>query len=207
MEAKTVSVKKDRKRRYFLIDYENVNKAGLDGIDELRRSDKVILFYSQNADSLSFEVMQLLSASKAQIEYIKVDTMGRNALDFQLASYVGYLLGMNEGCKVFIVSNDRGYNNVQIFWFKQGQRVRLVPSIRQRQLAAAKKPDVQKAVSALEVLDDSEKQDAADVIWRHLKTGSPHLSHIKVGINNDLLSHFGSEKTKVIFNAIRPLIK
>ena len=202
-----MSAKKDRKRRYFLIDYENVNKAGLDGIDALHRSDRVIVFYSQNADSLSFEVMQLLSSSRAQVEYIKVDTMGRNALDFQLASYVGYLLGKDAGCKVYIVSNDRGYNNVQIFWFKQGQKVRLVPSIRQRQLSAAKKPDVRTAVSELEGLDDAEKQDAADVIWRHLMTGSPHLSHIKVGINNDLLSHFGNEKTKVIFNAIRPLIK
>ncbi|MBR3630376.1 MAG: hypothetical protein IKN55_07890, partial [Oscillospiraceae bacterium] len=103
-----MSAKKDRKRRYFLIDYENVNKAGLDGIDALHRSDRVIVFYSQNADSLSFEVMQLLSSSRAQVEYIKVDTMGRNALDFQLASYVGYLLGKDAGCKVYIVSNDRG---------------------------------------------------------------------------------------------------
>lgn len=202
-----MSSKKDRKRRYFLIDYENVNRSGLVGIEELSRSDRVIVFYSQNADSLSFGVMQMLSDTKAKVEYIKVDTIGRNALDFQLASYVGYLLGRDEGCKVYIVSNDRGYSNVQIFWWSRDQRVRLVPSIRDRQLSAAKKPDVRKAVSELEVLDDAEKQDAADVVWRHLKTGSPHLSHIKVGINNDLLSHFGSEKTKVIFNAIRPLIK
>ena len=195
-----------KKPRFFLIDYENVNKAGLAGMDELSKSDTVIIFYSANADSLSFDVMQMLAAAKAKIEYIKVDTMGRNALDFQLSSYVGYLLGKRGGARVYIVSCDKGYSNVQIFWWGQGEKVRLVPSIHDRKMVATKRADVEKVVETLDMTDE-EKAKITEVVWRRLKSGSPHLAHIKVGINNDLLHNFGGEKTKVIFNVIRPLIK
>lgn len=198
--------KLNKKSRYFLVDYENVHMAGLEGIESLPKTDTVYIFYSMNADSLSFEVMKLLSAAKAHIEYIKVNTQGRNALDFQLSSYIGYLLGKHEGAKCYIVSNDKGYANVQIFWFGQGERVRLVPSIRDRKTASTKRADVEKVLGGLDLTED-EKRKITDLVWARLKDGSPHLAHIKVGINNDLVQRFGGEKTKVIFNVIRPLIK
>ena len=48
--------KKNKKKNYYLVDYENVHKAGLNGIEELKSTDTVIIFYSANADSLSFEL-------------------------------------------------------------------------------------------------------------------------------------------------------
>ena len=38
---------------YYLIDYENTGENGLDGIIELSNDDKVIIFYSDNADKMS----------------------------------------------------------------------------------------------------------------------------------------------------------
>ncbi len=198
--------KKEKRSRYFLIDYENVHMAGLSGIDTLSKTDTVCIFYSANADSLSFDAMKLLSASKAKIEYIKVNTIGHNALDFQLASYIGYILGRYEGAKCYIVSNDKGFANVQIFWFSQGERIKLVPSIGDRKTVSTKRADVERVVEELD-LSDEEKQKVTDLVWARLKDGSPHLAHVKVGINNDLLHCFGGEKTKAIFNLIRPLIK
>lgn len=197
---------KEKPTRYFLIDYENVHVTGLQGLEELRKSDRVIVFYSQNADSLSFDVMRQISATKAQVEYIKVDTQGRNALDFQLSSYIGFLLGRDRHCKCYIVSKDKGYNNVQIFWFKQGEMVRLIPSIAERKTVSVKKSDIEDALSVLK-LSTEDKEQAAELVWKHLKTGSPHLSHIKVSINNELVQQLGGDKTKVIYDAIRPLMK
>ena len=61
--------------RLFLIDYENVNAAGLHGIGQVSRNDLVILFYSHAANTLSFEIMdEMLEAgimpvtNRAQIE-------------------------------------------------------------------------------------------------------------------------------------------
>ena len=59
----------------------------------------------------------------------------------------------------------------------------------------------------LENFTPEEKEKITDVVWERLKDGSPHLSHIKVSINNALMQNFGNEKTKVIFGVIRPLIK
>lgn len=195
-----------KKKRIFLVDYENVHKAGLYGIETLRKTDTVYVFYSENADSLSFEVMQLLSATKASVEYIKVDTIGLNALDFQLASFVGYLIGKKPGCRYYIVSNDKGYSNVRLFWYKQGEKIRLVPCIGKWK-SSVKKQDVQKAVTGLDGITSDEQEQAVQIVWKHLKIASPKLSETKVAVNNDLLQYFGSDKTKVIYGAIKPLIK
>lgn len=40
------------KPRVYLIDYENVHKEGLEGVEALSRSDKVVVFYSAKADSI-----------------------------------------------------------------------------------------------------------------------------------------------------------
>ena len=50
--------------RLFLIDYENVNSSGLLGIGQVSPDDRVILFYSQAANTLSFEIMdEMMSAN------------------------------------------------------------------------------------------------------------------------------------------------
>lgn len=196
-----------KKTRFFLVDYENVHTAGLEGIKKLSEADTVYIFYSENADSLTFETLRLLSDSKAKIEYIKVKTDGQNALDFQLSSFLGYLLGQNEDARCYIVSRDRGFSNVQIFWYGQGRRIRLIPCIAERKRNPLKRADVERVLEELENFTPEEKQTITDVVWERLKDGSPHLAHIKVGINNALMQQFGNEKTKVIFGVIRPLIK
>lgn len=100
----------------YLIDYENTKN--LTGINNLSSNDSVIIFYSQNANTLSFETHKEIISSKARIEYKSVDVGGQNALDFQLSSYLGYIVKQNENakCKINIVSKDKGYNFVAEFW-------------------------------------------------------------------------------------------
>ncbi len=196
-----------KKPRFFLVDYENVHMAGLEGIKKLSDSDTVYIFYSENADSLTFDTLRLLSETKAKTEYIKVKTDGQNALDFQLSSFLGYLLGQHEDARCYIVSRDKGFANVQIFWYGQGKRVRLIPCIAERKRNPLKRADVERVLEDLENFTPEEKATITDVVWERLKDGSPHLAHIKVGINNALMQQFGNEKTKVIFGVIRPLIK
>ena len=95
MPAKNNSKKK---RRYFLVDYENVKTEGFQGIDELEKSDTVIIFYSANADKMTFQLHTQIIETKAKISYFGVETIGQNALDFQLSSYIGYIIGKKSGC-------------------------------------------------------------------------------------------------------------
>ena len=45
---------------------------------------------------------------------------GKNALDFQMSSYVGFLISKYPNEKINIVSNDKGFENLLSFWREQG---------------------------------------------------------------------------------------
>ena len=40
----------------YLVDFENVKSKGLVGIDRLTEDDHVIIFYSENSDTISFDM-------------------------------------------------------------------------------------------------------------------------------------------------------
>ena len=101
---------------YYLIDYENTGETGLNGIDKLDENSLVVIFYSVNNGRISFEMHQKLMEAKARIKYVKVALGAKNALDFQLSSYLGYLISQNQGDTFCIISRDNGYNAVIRFW-------------------------------------------------------------------------------------------
>ncbi len=82
---------------YYLIDFENVKSRGMEGVELLAEEDTVCIFYSDNADSMTFDLHRKLNETKAQIIYHKVAVGTKNALDFQLATYLGYLIVSSRG--------------------------------------------------------------------------------------------------------------
>lgn len=102
--------------RIFLIDFENVHNDGLFGIDTLTEDDEIVIFYSINADSISFEMLHKLMFCKAKLNYFKIRRGGKNALDFQLSSFLGYKLHENPTAEYFLISKDNGFDFVIDFW-------------------------------------------------------------------------------------------
>lgn len=100
----------------YLVDFENVRSGGLQGVENLGEDDKVVIFYSKNADAITFDVHNLLSKSDAEIETFRILRGGRNSLDFQLSTYLGYLVMENCYKKIFIVSQDKGFLCATSFW-------------------------------------------------------------------------------------------
>ena len=100
----------------YLIDFENVRSDGLRGINWLSENDTVVIFYSNNADTLTFEAMDLILNSNATIQKYKIARGGKNALDFQLATYLGYLIHENSNPYFYIISKDNGFHYVIDFW-------------------------------------------------------------------------------------------
>ena len=109
-----------KRKRFFLVDYENVKSDGLQGVDELDKNDNVIIFYSANAGKLSFDLHTQLLDTKSKVTYFEVDTIGQNALDFQLSSYIGYILGKKSDCECYIISNDRDLRTCAISGAQEG---------------------------------------------------------------------------------------
>ena len=102
---------------YFLIDYENVNNSGMEGVKFLNESDHVYLFYSQNSSpNMKKRYSELLYASKCSVEIIKLYRKGKNGLDFYIATKLGELLGQGENGLFSIISQDKGFQAVVDYW-------------------------------------------------------------------------------------------
>ena len=117
----------------FLVDFENVKSSGLNGINRLDESDRVVIFYSENADSMTFDLHEQINKSKADITFQKVTVGIKNALDFQLATYLGYLICQNEkeeqAVRYYLVTKDHGYSSLETYWTQRRYRVTLIGSL------------------------------------------------------------------------------
>ena len=118
---------------YYLIDFENVKSRGMEGVELLTEEDTVCIFYSDNADSMTFDLHRKLNETKANIIYHKVAVGTKNALDFQLATYLGYLIceQQREGIhpNYFIVTKDNGFTSLMVYWKAQGVPVRIIRTL------------------------------------------------------------------------------
>lgn len=125
--------------RHFLVDSENVNDNWLMLFDMADEDDEIIVFYTKKSPHMSYmSVIRLMENNKINIRF-EESYEGTNALDFQLVSYMGYLMGCTgsfsenkcdaasaESCadEYIIMSNDTGYDPAVRFWKDKGYAVR-----------------------------------------------------------------------------------
>lgn len=96
----------------FLIDYENVNSIGLNGIDLLTKDDKVYLFYSENANSINIDIMNIIVKGNFSFKNFKLNKSDKNALDFQLVLFLGTMIkSKKSSTNFYIISHDNGYQS------------------------------------------------------------------------------------------------
>ena len=105
----------------------------MEGVDLLTEEDTVCIFYSDNADSMTFDLHQKLNETKAKIIYHKVAVGTKNALDFQLATYLGYLICEQQKEDIhpnyFIVTKDNGFYSLMVYWKAEGVPVRIIRNL------------------------------------------------------------------------------
>lgn len=107
----------------YLIDYENTGVKGLYGIEKLHEDDLIVVFYGPKTGAVPFDDHVRISSAVSHVEYIKTSKTAKNYLDFQLTTYLGYLIahtGIKEYC---VVSKDGGYDSVVDFWKTRGMSI------------------------------------------------------------------------------------
>ena len=185
-------------KRYFLVDYENVNDSGLLGFEALKEDDIIILFDSRfsmiNENELEFKK----SITKAKILKMTSQIRGKNSLDFQLVSYLGLLIGNDKNCEYNIISKDRGFlSAINLIWNCTGKDVGLFSCIERkinpkefkksiRMINYFKKVFKEKtSIKIIEIIKSSKnKEDAIEKITLH---------YVKAVINttmNTLLDYY-----------------
>lgn len=112
------------KKRYYLIDTENVGDRWIDLISDLEGGDILVVFYTKNHSKLLGECY-LKQRYNKQIRWVEC-VVGNNALDQQLTGVLSYLIATHTEAGYAIYSNDKGYNSVIDFWKQRGLDIDMV---------------------------------------------------------------------------------
>jgi len=113
----------------YLVDFENVNEQGLNGADDLNRSDRVVIYYGPQNKNISFGLHIMLQQSKACFEYVRTEKVARNYLDFYMTASLSTILARKHYDQVFIISKDRGFDPVVDYWSEQSVTISQRPAI------------------------------------------------------------------------------
>ena len=192
--------------KFYLVDYENVHESGLAGLNKLDANAEVYIFYSKNANKLSFDLHNKIIESKANVIIKKVEVNTKNDLDVQLSFFAGELVSKNPNCEINIVSQDKGYDCLSDFAAKELNLVlnRVLNlsgynSINQKQELQQKVSSVLKEIKINGVNKGELINFIVDLILNY-KTKSAINNNI-----NKYLKDGGS--TKIVCKAIKPLLK
>lgn len=187
----------------YLVDYENVNQKGINGINQLKltENDSVIIYYSNNANSLTFELHKELMRSSAKIEYRKITNEGKNALDFILVCDLGGFVALKPEENYYIVSKDNDYDNVIKYITGHYKcTVEKIKSISQNIV----QPNNIKSDLSESTGNELNKLVKNDEVKRVQATIDKYVT--KNAIHNNLVKIFG-ERGKEIYENIKPLLK
>lgn len=115
---------------FYFIDFENVHSEGFAGIESLGKNDTLYLMYTEHCKAVSIEALEKICRRKINLEVYRAGTGTKNALDFQLSSFMGYIIAKNEEKEnsFYIVSKDTGFNPLIDFWKEKGVNVKRIPN-------------------------------------------------------------------------------
>lgn len=100
--------------KIFYVDYENVKDSGLNGIAKLDFQDVVRIYYSEDANKMTFGTHRRIIESPAKFEYVRMhqDLKGvKNALDVILMKEMSERMIQENSADFYIVSADGDFDN------------------------------------------------------------------------------------------------
>lgn len=102
-------------RKVYLVDTENIGSAWKELLPKKGSKDILVLFFTEHSPGISYSDLEVIRQYPTSFETIECYP-GKNGLDFQLVSYLGYLIKTAPKTDYVIVTNDTGYDAVVKFW-------------------------------------------------------------------------------------------
>ena len=104
-------------QRFYLVDTENQGCAAIKKVLQVPDpSRKILLFYTNYSQHLDFQTIRLIAEQADSMEFLECRYGIKNALDFQLISYLGFLINQFPSATFTVVSNDGGFDPAIEFW-------------------------------------------------------------------------------------------
>ncbi len=113
------------KKRYFLVDSENIQNRFFEIMHNARKHDKIIVFYTEYHSGKLDEYMKSTTVDRDNVEFVEC-IAGENALDLQLMGVLAYLIQKHPRRGYIIYSNDKGYTAAVQHWQRLHIDVELV---------------------------------------------------------------------------------
>jgi hypothetical protein len=136
--------------QHLLVDYENVQPSIEDLLMLAPKLTDVWLFHGPN----QIRRAKQLQAAHERVTLVPHSGKGKNALDFHLSFYLGYVAAKHPAASLMVVANDKGYDamigHAKLLGFtatRVGFRAKQAPAAEKKASAPAKKSAVAKTVA------------------------------------------------------------
>lgn len=207
--------------KIFYVDFENVKDTGLNGIAKLSKEDVVRVYYSEDANKITFGTHRRIIESPAKFEYSRMrkDLAGvKNALDVILMSDMSDRIVEEKNAEFYIVSEDGDYDKYIAEKIKHKISIRRISEVCQasqnplqpklaenavnksEEEARKKKEQVFRAHFGMYLKDDYE-DDKENILEAYMNSES------RQEFNNNLQQYFYNEAVSDILKRMSNLIK
>src|SRR4051812_19419391 len=95
---------------YVFVDYENVHEVDLTVIGS--KTVYLTLLMGPRQSKLDAALVEKLVEHAASVQFVRLNSVGRNALDFALAYYLGKAANADPTAYFHIVSKDTGFDSL-----------------------------------------------------------------------------------------------
>ena len=158
--------------RVLLIDYENVLQVDISAIDKESYSVKIFVGASQN--KIPFDLVAAAQAFGPNIEWVKIDASGKNALDFHIAYFLGKYSQIHSNQKFIVLSKDTGFDPLIRFLNKNGVSCSRINSLleldKNTRKGKPKDSEVEKVINNLKKIDSNKRPRTRMTLNKHVKT-------------------------------------
>lgn len=181
----------------FYVDSENVPnwEPLLEG--KVRFNDNIFVFSSVHATKVLEENLDKFRKEGALCTVVNCYT-GKNAMDFQLVSLMGYMIHEFPKSHHTIISADTGYEPVREFWEMAGVDIEIVGEreVQAARLALRKK--------SKKLKQEAEKEDLEKIIEKTIKNlGKKHKSSFLSDLHNELIHAYGINRGREIYKSLK----
>lgn len=183
---------------FILIDGENIDHKSLLSINNIS-SARVYFFHSDNSilNTVKSEYKSIL-----KLKTVYCETTGKNALDFILDSYLGFLIAKHSNSDFYIVSNDLGFDNVVTFWRGRNTDIKRLSMHNSDSIIESRLNKVFKELS------ESQVSELCDITFIHKSNlNKLHNRLMSWCVRNSLKQSYGTQVYKVIKNLVKEINK
>ncbi|MBQ8232738.1 MAG: hypothetical protein IJZ34_12550 [Lachnospiraceae bacterium] len=111
--------------KVYLVDSENIGASWSQLLASMSKEDRMYVFYTDKSPYISYEnLLQVIAHCEIPV-FLKCYE-GKNALDFQLVSELGFKLCQDPTAEFIIVSDDYGYDAAVRYWSERKYNVRRI---------------------------------------------------------------------------------